>query len=164
LIEEISGESFGAFFADYIEGTESLEPLLQEMGEYYGLKLRSMPLGNLSESAWGLRVQSRNDAYQVEALLPHSPWLAAGLHPGDEIVSINGQKLMSNWNELLAYHWEAEEIVFHVFHQQKLRVLRLNHSRELRYRVPQFWLTANQEASQRARINHWRSLPAQTTT
>ena len=63
---------------------------------------------------------------------------------------------------MVATGWDDEEIVLHVFHQNQLQELRLQHSREFPYRVPQFGLTANQERPLVDRINHWRSLPEKT--
>lgn len=158
IIEELSGASYEDFFADYIEGTRSLEGMLSDMGEYYGLQMRHMPIGSPAQSFWGLKTKASDTGVLVEKILPHSPLIEAGLHPGDQIISINGTKIDGDFEELLAYHWPKGEVVLHYFKMKQLQEVKLGCPMQPQYTVPQFWLVANQEDPQQARFQAWRSL------
>ncbi len=157
-IERLTGNSFAGFFDAYIDGTEVLEPMLQELGEYFGMQMREIPIGNLSESAWGLRLQKGERQYIVEELLPDSPLSAAGVHLGDSLIALNGQQLNGNWDELLAYYWGQGTIELHLFHQRELRSVQVSTNGNLPYRMPQYWLVANPEEQQRKNLRAWKSL------
>ncbi|MEL7532764.1 MAG: PDZ domain-containing protein [Bacteroidota bacterium] len=162
LIEKLSGESYEAFFADYIEGTRSLETLLGELAKYYGLQMRSVPLGNLAQSAWGLKAKATERGVLIEKILPHSPLIEAGLHPGDTIISLNRTQIQDDFENLLAYEWQKGSIEIHYFKQNALRSAQLNCPTEFAYTVPQFWLIANQEDPQHTRFQAWRSISTQS--
>lgn len=159
MIEKLSGESYEAFFADYIEGTRSLETLLGEMAEYYGLQMRQVPIGNLAQSAWGLSSKTSEHGVLVEKILPNSPLIEAGLHPGDTIISINRTQIEDDFEELLGYHWAKGFIEIHYFKKKELKSVQLTCPKDFSYTVPQFWLIANQEDPQKARFQSWRSIP-----
>ncbi|MEM6343688.1 MAG: PDZ domain-containing protein [Bacteroidota bacterium] len=162
LIEELSGESYEGFFADYIEGTRSLETLLSELAEYYGLQMRSVPLGNLALSAWGLKAKATERGVLVEKILPQSPLIEAGIHPGDTIISLNRTQIQEDFEALLAYEWQKGSIEIHFFKRSQLQSARIKCSANFAYTVPQFWLIANQEDPQFTRFQAWRNISSQS--
>lgn len=162
LIEKLSGESFADFFADYIEGTRSLEALLGEMTEYYGLQMRPIAVGSLAQNAWGLKSKATEQGVLIEKILPNSPLIEAGLHPGDTIISINRTQINGDFESLLSYHWSKGTVEIHYFKQKELRSIQLNCPTEFTYTVPQLWLVANQEDPQRTRFQAWRSISSQS--
>ncbi len=162
LIEELSGESYEAFFADYIEGTRSLETLLAELAEYYGLQMRPVPLGSLALSAWGLKAKATERGVLIEKLLPNSPLIEAGLHPGDTIISLNRTQIQDDFESLLAYEWQKGSIEIHYFKKSQLKSAEIKCQADFPYTVPQFWLIANQEDPQHTRFQAWRSISTQS--
>lgn len=158
LIESVSGADFTAFFEQYIAGTTSLEPLLQEAADYFGLELERLPLESLSAFRLGMKMQASEQATCIENLLPGSPALLAGLSKGDELVSVESIRVEKNIEELLYYFREREELRIHYFRLNRLHetVIRL-HPEFCPY-IPRFAALAEPTEKQLANRQAWQAV------
>ncbi|MEO0469917.1 MAG: PDZ domain-containing protein, partial [Bacteroidota bacterium] len=160
IIEELCGSSFDDFFAKMISGTASLLPALQTMGEMYGWQLMKARPESLSDYWWGLKITEENGkGAKITQMRPNSPALTAGLHLDDEIIAVNGRKVDSNWEALLAYAMQENDITLHHFHQGKLLQTSLNVPSKAFHEQPLFVVDAQRSQEQMAQLQAWRSLP-----
>jgi predicted metalloprotease with PDZ domain len=103
LLESISGVSFESFFENYINGTHSYEPILQDALAYFGLEmnLKNAPL--ISENSLGIKLKPIRSKYIIHSFSPGSPADMCGLRAGDEIIAVNDIKLDSDLDQWLSY-------------------------------------------------------------
>jgi len=146
-----------AFFEQYIAGTASLEPLLEQLGEYVGLELCQLPFLSLAEARLGMRCTVENGRSTIEHLMPHCPALRAGMSLEDELVSINGLKISDNLDELLLMLEEEPQWEFHYFHQGRLRHCVLPNDHNYLARVPQFRSLSEPAAEQLRHRKAWQA-------
>lgn len=138
IIAKLTGQDFSDFFDRYIDGTTDLEPALQAAGTYIGLELFKEPFESLAIAFWGMEVNEKeNPLATIENVYPNSPALQAGLSKGDEIISLNGQKVNGNLEQLIQYYGADQEIEIHFFHLGKLHKTQLARQNYFRY-IPQF--------------------------
>ena len=148
ILEELSGESFDAFFKKYISGIKDLREGLQELGAYMGLKLVDSPPEKLEHIVWGLKSTKLGEGgVKIDSLLPGSPLALAGLNKGDEIIAINGKKIQKDLEHLLGYFAEESEVELHYFHRNKLAAKKVPLLVQNRFLIPQFvpMLNPNEE-------------------
>lgn len=104
-VAQAAGTDISDFAQAYLYGTEPLEPALQALAQDAGLVLTQIPAADPVMDRLGLQCSPLpGGSLQVESIWPGSPALQTGIHPGDELVTINGQRLRHNladWLELL---------------------------------------------------------------
>ena len=156
-VEKYAGTDLSAFFSDYISGVTDLKAELQRLGDYYGLQLGMNTFENPDESWWGVKTSSsKNGNVVIDNILQTSPAFKAGMHKGDEIISVNGRKIENNWNELLTYFSDADQLEIHFFHLKQLKSAILQPGfKNLTY-IPQFYILieASEEQLQNRTIWH----------
>jgi len=103
LLEKYSSVSFTTYFEDYIHGTNSYFPLLNESLNYFGLSHQAKVNPSYTESNWGIKTQAKNGNALVMAVYPNSPADLAGISIGDEIMSVNSTKINTDLDRWLAY-------------------------------------------------------------
>jgi predicted metalloprotease with PDZ domain len=127
------GESQASFFDDYVYGTSEMP--LQDWCAAFGIGMRLRPaagpddLGGYVEQAstdtpnrpyLGGRFAQSDASLRLTHVLTGSPLAAAGLAPGDEIVAIDGEKVLTgNWQDILR-RAEAGAVEAHYFRRGRL--------------------------------------------
>lgn len=138
IIQHLTGQDFTDFFDRYIDGTADIEPALQAAGAYIGFEIFKEPFDSLAISFFGMEVNEKGKSFStIENIYPNSPALHAGLSKGDEIISLNGQKVHGNIEHLINYYGADQELEIHFFHLGKLHKTVLSRQNYFRY-TPQF--------------------------
>ncbi|AKD02445.1 M61 family metallopeptidase [Pontibacter korlensis] len=121
IVAEVAGQSFQPYFEKYINGTQDIEPALDEALRYVGCTLVQQQNSLIYESKYGFKLASDGSA-NVTAIAPASP-ASELLSMDDELVALNGRKLESNLQQLLAL--EPQEMELTLFRDKQLRAVRL---------------------------------------
>lgn len=103
LLESVSGVSFQNFFDNYINGTHSYEPILQDALAYFGLKMSLIDSKLTSENTLGIKLKPSKSKYVIHSFSPGSPADMCGLCAGDEILAVNNIKLEGDLEQWLGY-------------------------------------------------------------
>lgn len=155
LIEEVSGVKVETFFNNYISGTHSLNPALEQMANYLGFRYAEVSPGNLAVSVLGIKNSyNAEGSATVTHVLPHALPEGASLHKGDILIAVNGTKVDRNFPDLLSFYkedvWEI-----HYFREGKLKVLEVK-PEGTPFKIPQFYTDAPRTPEQMERIKAWR--------
>lgn len=138
IIHELTGRDFSDFFDRYIDDTVDLEPALQTAGAYLGFEIFREPFESLAISFFGMEISERDKSFAVvENVYPDSPALRAGITKGDEIISINGNKVNGSLEQWFHYFGPDQELEVHFFHLGKLKKTTLHRNGYFRY-IPKF--------------------------
>ncbi len=122
VVETVAGQSQDAYFADVIEGTAPLEPLLTAALAPFGYQLRVEENLARAEGHFGFRLNQQKELPDVIAIAPASP-AESGLALEDEVVALNGRKVENNLQLLL--HEAGDSVELTVFRQKRLLAVRL---------------------------------------
>lgn len=122
ILENTCGESFKDFFRDYVHGTAPYEAILINALDYFGLELIQKPSNLYAEAKLGMKTLQHATNFIVSAIFPGSPSEMAGFSLGDEIIAINGVKLIGNLDKYLE-HIDSDTKFFTVFRVGKLVTL-----------------------------------------
>lgn len=151
-IEELSGRSYADFFANYYHGTEDIEPLLTELLTHVGLSIRNIRSRLYYENRFGFKVRHiKERSAEITEIAPGSIADRAGLSIGDEIVSINGIRLLGNLKEWCKYFAE-ETVTLTVNNGEDTFKVLLTPTEERYYRTR--WPEKNREASDAQKANY----------
>ncbi len=100
LCEELSGNSFDAFFQDYVYGLKPVEAELSMLLNHVGCELEKRPSRQKLKRQFGIWGIATDDGFTIKQLAQNSP--AKGLVGiGDVITRINGKKIQKDINDLL---------------------------------------------------------------
>ena len=158
IIEQLCGSSFEDFFQKYISDTEDLLPALQETADYFGLNLKLVPLSTPGEAQFGIQIDSYQIPIQIENVLPGSPADKAGLTRGDEVVALGGIKVGADWEKVVQYLAQEEEVEIHYFHNAKLNAAILKPNETFTGKMPQFQISGNPNPIQKRNLELWQSV------
>lgn len=100
IIEQISAESWDAFFDNYVFGSDDFEPVLRSTLLKAGLELQVTPSKELYERNYGIKLE---DSGKITQLAPDSPALRAGMQVGEVIATINGFSINGNTKAWFEY-------------------------------------------------------------
>lgn len=154
-IEEVAGRSYADFFTSYYHGTKDIEPLLTNLLAHVGLGISNMRSRLYFENRFGFKVKYiRERSAEITEIAPGSIADRAGLSIGDEIVSINGIRLLGNLKEWCKY-FQEETVTFTVNNGEDTFKVQLTPTEERYYRTR--WPEKNREASedQKAAFKVW---------
>ena len=159
LLEEVSGVSWDEFFEKYISGIADLQPIFHDFARFMGLQLIALPLDQISETWWGMKIRynAKGEA-QVQNLFPSCAALEAGLSKGDTLVAVNGRKIEKNLEELLGYLSGEAGFLFHYFHHGRLQEAHLQQASTLSHSIPQLIPDYAPTETQLQNREKWRSL------
>lgn len=144
-LETVAGISFADFFAKYYNGTESYEPLLRETFAYVGLEIKDSRSKYYFENRFGFKAENkRSGALIITEVAPNSIADKAGLSEGDELVAVNGIKLLNNLKEWLKY-FEEETVTLTVLRASETKDVALTPTTERYYRT--YWPAKMRDAS-----------------
>lgn len=151
-IELISGKSFTDFFERYYNGTENYETLLRECFAYVGMEIKDSRSKFYFENRFGFKIENkRSGSVIITEVAPNSIADKSGLSEGDEIVSINGIKLLNNLKEWLKY-FEEEKVTLTVLRPSETRNFVLIPGAERYYRT--YWPVKKRDASAEQKQNY----------
>lgn len=102
-LENLSGQSFAAFFDDYVYGTHAYEGLLQEAFDFFGLQLQQTPSKSFAEARLGMKVSQNGKEWQVLSIYPGSPADTGGLAVGDLVIGVNETRAIPSLDNWLAF-------------------------------------------------------------
>ena len=103
MMESVSGESFQAFFDDYVNGNKPYESIITEALATLGLELNHSPSKKYSEGRLGFKTQAKENNAVVTALYPSGPADLANLSIGDEIIAVNDFSINGELDQWLSY-------------------------------------------------------------
>ena len=107
VVTKVTGKALDTYFRDFIEGTAPLEEHLESLIHYFGLKIQKNPNRLPSQRYYGLRILEKEGTTTVADFYPGSP-AEKILARGDELVAVNGKRVMNNnFDELLSLYPEA---------------------------------------------------------
>lgn len=124
LVEHIADRSCADIFDNYVNKASDLEKPLFEALSYIGLGLLKTPSKKHFERYWGIKAAEEGHGYKVSIVAPGSPADNAGICAGDEIITINGHTLKSNFNDWCAFY-DQEEVTLSVVADQYKRVVKV---------------------------------------
>jgi predicted metalloprotease with PDZ domain len=117
VIAEIAGIELGDFYRDYLYGLEELP--FNEYLQPFGLGL--MAADQEPVPFWGLTVKSEGGKEMIKAVAAGSPGAIVGIDPGDELLAIDGFRVMAEKiGERLANYQVGAEIQVTVFQSDRL--------------------------------------------
>ncbi|MCF8276621.1 MAG: PDZ domain-containing protein [Flavobacteriales bacterium] len=154
-IEEVGGRSYEDFFKNYYYGTCDLEADLNELLHYVGLEIRETRSRLYFENRFGFKVEYiRERSARITEIAPNSIADRAGLKLGDEIVSMNGIRILGNLKEWCKY-FQEETVTLTVNADDDTHKIQLTPTDERYYRTR--WPHKVHDASdaQKANFSAW---------
>ncbi|MCB9360874.1 MAG: M61 family metallopeptidase [Flavobacteriales bacterium] len=109
VIENISRAAYDEIYNNFIHGKKDYTAHLKEALNYIGCDLEIKPTKNFNESNLGFKVRYENGACLVDNIFPTSLAEQNGLAINDEIIAINGIKIINDL-ELWSEYYKEEEI------------------------------------------------------
>ncbi len=151
-LETVAGISFADFFAKYYNGTENYEALLRETFAYVGLEIKDSRSKFYFENRFGFKAENkRSGALMITEVAPNSIADRAGLSEGDELVAVNGIKLLNNLKEWLKY-FQEETVTLTVLRSSETKSVTLTPTTERYYRT--YWPQKMRDASNEQKENY----------
>lgn len=154
-VEEVGGTSYQSFFDDYYYGTKDIEPYLKEVLNYVGLEIKNVRSRLYFENRFGFKVEYINNrSARVTEVAPNSIADNAKIKSGDEIVSINGIRILGNLKEWCKY-FQEETITLTINSEDDTHKINLTPSDERYYRTRWPQPVANPTKEQKASFKSW---------
>lgn len=151
VVNEVSGSNFSEFFKTYYYGTPDLLPKLEEMLAYVGLVINDVRSRLYFENRFGFKVDYINNrSARITDIAPNSIADLAKLKVGDEILSINGIRILGNLKEWCKY-FEEETITLTVNGEDDTHKVQLTPTEERYYRSR--WPQKMKEATDQQKAN-----------
>ncbi|MFT5019583.1 MAG: putative metalloprotease with PDZ domain [Polaribacter sp.] len=134
-VEEIGGRSYADFFKNYYYGTKDIEKDLQEHLSYVGLEIKNVRSRLYFENRFGFKVDYiQGRSARITDIAPGSIADRAKMKTGDEILSINGIRILGNLKEWCKY-FNEETIILDINSEDNTFKLDLTPSDERYYRT-----------------------------
>lgn len=153
-IEEIGGRSYQQFFDNYYYGTKDIEEELTELLSYVGLEIKNIRSRLYFENRFGFKVEYiKGRSARITDIAPDSIADRAKMKIGDEIVSMNGIRILGNLKEWCKY-FQEEEVTFTINAEDDTYKVKLKPSEERYYRTrwPQKMKDATEEQKNNYRV------------
>tara|TARA_R110001592_G_scaffold236456_3_gene494782 strand:- start:2291 stop:4003 length:1713 start_codon:yes stop_codon:yes gene_type:complete len=113
VIEEVAGVSYDEIYNNFIHGSKDYTNSLKEALNYIGCDLKIKPTKNFNESNLGFKVRYENGACLIDNIFPNSLAEQKGLAINDEIIAINGVKIINDL-ELWSEYYKENEIALSI--------------------------------------------------
>ena len=154
-VEDTGGRSYQDFFDNYYYGVKEAEPELKEVLDYVGMEIRDVRSRLYFENRFGFKVEYiQGRSARIVDIAPNSIADKAKLKLGDEILSVNGIRILGNLKEWCKY-FEEETITLTINSEDDTHKLKLTPTDERYYRTrwPQKKADATEE--QKANFKVW---------
>ncbi|MBD2768712.1 M61 family metallopeptidase [Hymenobacter sp. BT664] len=122
LVNEVAGRDMHLYFDKFIYGTAPLTEPLDKVLHTVGCQLLVAESSTASEGLFGFRTVVKNERTEVSAIWPGSP-AATVLTIDDEVVAVNGRRVVTNLQSLLNQGEPTYELS--VFRQNRLLTVNL---------------------------------------
>jgi len=109
VVEKIAGISYDQIYQNFIHGTTDYTQQLKEALNYIGCDLKVEPTPNYNETAYGFKTRYENGVCKLDNIYPNSIAEQQGLSINDEIISINGIKIINDC-ELWANYFKNDDL------------------------------------------------------
>ena len=151
-VEEIGGRSYADFFKNYYYGTNDIEAELTELMSYVGLSINNVRSRLYFENRFGFKVEYiQGRSAKITEIAPGSIADKALLKIGDEILSINGIRIMGNLKEWCKY-FQEEVITLTINGEDDTHKVQLTPTEERYYRTR--WPQKMKDATEDQRNNY----------
>lgn len=90
LLESITGEDWGDFFRNYVNGCKPFESILTDALDHLGLEMDHIPSDSYCEAKLGFKYSRSGKDFVVKSMYPGGPAETGGLMLEDTIIGING--------------------------------------------------------------------------
>ena len=108
-VEKIAGKSFDKIYTNFIHDKKDFTPVLKESLNYIGCDLKIEPSKNFNEAYLGFKVRYENNKCLIDIIFPNSIAELQGLSINDEIISINGYKIVNDLEQWSNYFNKDEQ-------------------------------------------------------
>lgn len=126
IAEAHAGHDLDEYFSEVISGTAPLEERLQQAARYFGLEMKRRSTHTGYGKFLGFRLEASGTAAIVKQVHENSPADRAGLHPGDEIIALNGLRVNSgNLTSVYRHFMLRQQHELHIFRHERLQKLQL---------------------------------------
>ncbi len=128
---EVAGEDLSAWFRQVVDSTEELE--YAAALRYLGLRFKKAGAAEDDEPAawWGAKTRVREGLLTVTEVLRGAPAFEAGINVADEIVAIDGYRVLpGELDERLAKHRPGDAVEFLVARRGAMTAIRVALGRE----------------------------------
>lgn len=95
-VEQVAGKKFDKIYTNLIHDKKDFTPFLKDSLKYLGLELTITPTKNFNETYLGYKVRYENGKCLVDSIFNNSIAEQQGLSVNDEIISINGYKVIND--------------------------------------------------------------------
>ena len=129
MLEHVSGLSFDAFFAAYVEGTEDYGKALIPLLDGIGLALYTKENNSPAARHYGFKTKTEGEHQSVSVIAPGSPAENAGMMPHDELCAVNGIRVSGDLDQWLHYFADEDRIELTLSNSTGIRrvfLIRLN--------------------------------------
>ncbi|MGB0918727.1 MAG: M61 family metallopeptidase, partial [Flavobacteriales bacterium] len=153
-VEEIGGRSYADFFKNYYYGTRDIEEELTELLSHVGLQINNIRSRLYFENRFGFKVEYiQGRSARITDIAPGSIADKAMMKKGDEIVSMNGIRILGNLKEWCKY-FQEETVTLTVNSEDDTHKVQLTPTEERYYRTrwPQKMKDATEEQKNNYRV------------
>jgi predicted metalloprotease with PDZ domain len=102
-VEKIAGKSFDPIYKKLIHGKADFTPLLKSSLNYIGSDLTITACKNYNESYLGFKTRYENGKCLIDTVFPNSIAEKQGLSVNDEILAINGIRIVNDFEQWSNY-------------------------------------------------------------
>ena len=110
-VEKIAGKSFGNIYKNFIHDKKDFTPALKESLNYLGCDLKIEPSKYFNEAYLGFKIRYENSKCLIDIIFPNSIAELQGLSVNDEIISINGYKIVNDLEQWSNYFNKDEQFL-----------------------------------------------------
>jgi predicted metalloprotease with PDZ domain len=154
-VEEVAGKSYQSFFDDFYYGTKNIEPYLKETLDFVGLEIKNVRSRLYFENRFGFKVEYiKERSARVIEVTPNSIADKAEIKLGDEILSINGIRILGNLKEWCKY-FEEETVTLTINSEDDTHKMQLTPTDERYYRSRWPQPVANLTDEQKNNFESW---------
>ena len=111
LASDLAGVELDDFFQDYVYGTKPIEDNLNHLLQFIGLQLHAEKSASITENRFGFKTIQKGDITIVGGIAPNAP-AANLLSREDELIAVNGRKIMQNIDKLISGEAEIQLSLF----------------------------------------------------
>lgn len=108
-VEKIAGKSFDKIYKNFIHDKKDFTPELKGSLAYIGVDLNIIPSKHFNEAYLGFKVRYENNRCFVDTIYPNSVAELQGMSVNDEIISINGYKIVNDLEHWSTYFNKEEQ-------------------------------------------------------
>lgn len=110
-VEKIAGKLFDNIYKNFIHDKKDFTSVLKESLNYLGCDLKIEPSKYFNEAYLGFKIRYENNKCLIDIIFPNSIAELQGLSINDEIISINGYKIVNDLEQWSSYFNKEEQFL-----------------------------------------------------